>query len=150
VEKARQLSEILIKNALRLDIRLRTVQTVSGSGAVEPTKKWAWGPNVGYVDFAPDGQAIRVDKDVLQGYAWALSSGWINLAPTLAGVTNTCDGNLTGKAWAQHFGYVDFDDARIDGNGYVQGRATTTSRGNILFQGDHFGLKTSWKPTCAG
>ena len=123
---------------------------MSGSGAISTSGNLAWGPQIGYIDFAPAGTPVAVGTNLLQGYAWSNSGGWINLAPTLAGVTNTCDGDLLGMAWSPAIGYIDFADARIDGNGYFQGRATTSGSGAILFQGDHFSLKTSRKPTCAG
>ena len=40
-----------------------------------------------------------------------------------AHVSNTCAGNLAGHAWTEGFGWIDFADAVIDGNGYIQGRA---------------------------
>jgi prepilin-type N-terminal cleavage/methylation domain-containing protein len=150
VEKARQFSEILIKNALRLNIKLVSDQpSPTGSGAIMIGNNLAWGPTIGYIDFTPAGTPISITNAYIRGYAWANSGWWINMNPTLAGVTNTCDGDLWGYAWATSLGYIDFTDARIDGNGYFQGRATTSGSGAIVFQWDHFSLKTTWIPTCA-
>jgi hypothetical protein len=45
---------------------------------IDPTKKWAWNKNVGWVNFDPDGdEGVTVYADHLEGYAWAENAGWI-------------------------------------------------------------------------
>jgi hypothetical protein len=99
--------------------------------SVDPTNKWAWGTNVGWLNFAPavggtnTSYAATVYADHLQGYAWGENIGWIHLgthtddgAHTYGNTSNTdygvnrdASGNLSGFAWSSSAGWIKFDPA---------------------------------------
>ena len=110
------------------------VQVVLG-GNIDPDDKWAWGTNVGWINFAPscDGcGGVTVYGDHLEGYAWGenigwirlgnLSGyawsptvGWINFAPNGGGVTiNTATGEFAGFAWGENIGWIRFKGTAAD------------------------------------
>jgi hypothetical protein len=136
VAAARLLSEDIIKNRLHLDIGTRltaaAVVAMNGSGAVDGSSRWAWSPQFGFVNFKPVMDSVSVTEVALAGTVWSPLVGRINLMPTLGGVTNTCAGDLGGMAWGDAIGYIDFDNVRIDDNGFLHGRATSGS-GDIHF-----------------
>ncbi len=91
---------------------------------IDPTKKWAWSKNVGWVNFAPVGyEGVTVYADHLEGYAWAENIGWMRLgsydggdAHTYAndaadtyGVNRDPSGKLSGYAWCKNVGWIKFD-----------------------------------------
>ena len=51
---------------------------------------YAWGENVGWINFKPAGARVTVDtKGKFLGYAWGENIGWINFAPVGGGVTTS-------------------------------------------------------------
>ena len=100
------------------------VQVVLG-GNIDPDDKWAWGTNVGWINFAPscDGcGGVTVYGDHLEGYAWGENIGWIrlgshegggahtyaNTSATDYGVNMSPDGTLSGYAWSPTVGWINF------------------------------------------
>jgi hypothetical protein len=95
-----------------------------GATTVDPTSKYAYGPNFGWVNWAGDSaNGAVIGSYVCSGYAYAANVGWINLgggAPTnginyqnLAandfGVNSDGLGNLRGYAWGANIGWVNFE-----------------------------------------
>ena len=123
--------------------------------SVDPTNKWAWGTNVGWLNFAPavggtdTSYAATVYADHLEGYAWGENIGWIHLgthtgggAHTYGNTSNTdygvnrdASGNLSGFAWSSSVGWIKFDPA----NGGV---TIDSATGN--FDGDAWGENIGW------
>jgi hypothetical protein len=138
-------------------------------GNIDTTNKWAWGTNVGWINFNPDNGGVTVYDDHLEGYAWGENIGWIrlgtcttgspcthaNTAATDYGVNNDGDGNLSGYAWGTNVGWINFDpdgDERVtidpdtgDFNGYAWGE----NIGWIHFQNADpaYKISTTWSPT---
>ena len=97
--------------------------------SVDPTNKWAWGTNVGWLNFAPavggtdTSYAATVYADHLEGYAWGENIGWIHLGTHAGGGAHTygntsnidygvnrdAGGNLSGFAWSSSVGWINFD-----------------------------------------
>lgn len=71
---------------------------------------YAWGENTGWVNFAPSQAGVLNDGNgVLSGYAWGENTGWINFAPTQGGVSILSNGEFYGYAWSENFGWIQFD-----------------------------------------
>jgi hypothetical protein len=59
----------------------------AASGNIDPNHKWAWGTNVGGINFDPAYGGVRVYHDHLEGYAWGENIGWIHFQGTAADMT---------------------------------------------------------------
>ena len=97
-------------------------QTGSAAG-IDPTAKWAWSANVGWINFNPTvGGSVAVYGDHLEGYIWAENIGWIrlgthtggsphtygNTAANDYGVNRDNSGHLSGYAWGANVGWINF------------------------------------------
>jgi len=137
--------------ALLLFLLVYTV--VYAAGNIDTADKWAWGGNIGWINFNPSHGGVTVYDDHLEGYAWAENIGWIRLgtyegggAHTYAnnaagtyGVNNDGHGNLSGYAWSATVGWINFNpsDNQVTINpdtGEFDGYAWAESLGWIHFQ----------------
>jgi len=96
---------------------------LADTGNITETDKWAWGTNVGWINFRPEHGGVTVYADHLEGYAWGENVGWVRLGSydgggshTYAndsasnyGVNNDGSGNLSGYAWGTNVGWVNFN-----------------------------------------
>jgi hypothetical protein len=96
---------------------------LADTGNIDTTNKWAWGTNIGWINFRPTHGGATVYSDHLEGYIWAENIGWIRLgshegggAHTYAndaaetyGVNNDGSGNLSGYAWSTSTGWINFN-----------------------------------------
>jgi len=96
---------------------------VAYAANINSTNKWAWGGNVGWLNFDDaNGGGVTVYSNHLEGYVWAENIGWIRLGATTGGVdpyANTTkdnygvnrdgDGNLSGYAWGANVGWINFN-----------------------------------------
>lgn len=108
-------------------------------------EQFAYGENVGWLNFEPAMAGIHVYADRVEGFVWGQNIGWINLSPTLyGGIANDGAGNLSGFAWAENAGWINFDPAvggdtanlykvSIDGDGFLSGWAWGENIGWIHF-----------------
>jgi len=124
--------------------RLGSGRAQAATGNIDAADKWAWGTNVGWINFAPSDGGVTVYADHLEGYAWGENVGWIRLGTYSGGFPNTyandaadnygvnrdVAGNLSGYAWGASVGWIDFDPThggvtidRTDGSfdGYAWG-----------------------------
>jgi hypothetical protein len=141
-------------------------------GNIDVTHKWAWGANVGWVNFAPDNGGVTVYSDHLEGYAWGENIGWIRLGAysgggshtytnadqSTYGVNNDGAGNLSGYAWGTSVGWINF--APVNGGvtidpitGDFDGYAWSENVGWIHFENDSpaYKVNTVWRggpPVC--
>ncbi len=95
----------------------------NGATAIEITdtaiKGYAWGDQIGWINFQPSGYGVSVNATtgVLSGYAYAGVGSWINFAPTTApggttvGVTIDINGQFSGWAYVSgiYGGWLKFD-----------------------------------------
>ena len=115
-------------------------------GTIIPISKYAFGENLGWINFGCDNCNVHITDTGLTGYAWSRQHGWINLSPDGSGVTNNCAGELGGKAWSRSLGWVDFSGASINASGEFKGVAgiPNTKAGRINFGCDNCGVSTDW------
>src|SRR5215216_4951863 len=92
-------------------------------GRIESGASFAWGENMGWINFAPSVSGsyygLSVTDAAVTGFAWSSNSGWINFNPTASGqgVSNTPSGQLSGRAWSSVFGWVQMDGVTIGPSG---------------------------------
>ncbi len=140
---------------------------LAAAGNIDATNKWAWGTNMGWVNFAPDNGGVTVYSDHLEGYAWAENVGWIKLGACTGGspcthanttnsnygVNNDGTGKLSGYAWSTTVGWINFDPAGAEqvtmnpATGDFSGYAWGENVGWIHFQGSSpaYKVSTAWR-----
>ena len=101
---------------LGLILALLVVGVTLAAGNISNTDKWAWGTNVGWINFNPSNGGVTVYADRLEGDAWGENIGWIRLKGTAQdstayGVNNDGCGNLSGYAWGTNIGWLNFAPA---------------------------------------
>lgn len=115
------------------------------NGTIDSTYKYAWGENIGWINFGCDNCDVSVTDAGLSGYALSETVGWINLGD----VVNDGEGNLSGYAWGENAGWVKFDPTNggvvINSSGEFSGSALGENIGWIIFGGD-YKVKTDWRP----
>lgn len=115
------------------------------NGVIDSTYKYAYGENVGWINFGCDNCAVSVTDTGLSGYALGENIGWIYLGD----VENDGEGNLSGYAWAENVGYIKFDPTnggvKINSSGEFTGSALGENIGWVIFDGDYV-VKTDWRP----
>lgn len=125
------------------------------NGTIDTTYKYAWGEDIGWINFGCTECGVAITDTALSGYAWSSNFGWINLNPTTAGVLNTSGGTLSGHAWSSNLGWIDFTGVTIGTNGEFSGYATVDSNASqINFNcstggscaSSDFKVKTDWRP----
>src|SRR3989339_174345 len=94
------------------------------NGVIDTTDKYAWGENIGWINFGCDGCDVEITDAEITGYARSSQYGWINLNPTTSGVKNDGTGILSGSAWSSNLGWIDFTGVTINSNGEFLGYAT--------------------------
>jgi hypothetical protein len=123
-------------------------------GNISSTDKWAWGTNIGWINFAPTHGGVTVYADHLEGFVWGENVGWIqvglpttgdnhtysNTSPDDYGVNRDASGNLSGYAWGTNVGWINFaptnGGVRIDPvTGQFDGYAWGENVGWIHFKG---------------
>jgi hypothetical protein len=120
--------------------------TLASAGTINPTYKYAWGENIGWVNFGATNGNVQVTDSGLTGYAWSQNYGWINLNPTNSGVKNDGNGNLSGYAWGQQLGYINFSGVVINSSGVFTGQAYGTVSGRISFDCTNCRVMTDYRP----
>jgi len=115
-------------------------------GTIDPNFKYAWGENIGWVNFGCTKCDVKIKDDGLSGYVWSENFGWINLAPTNGGVKNDGEGNLSGFAWGENLGWIDFSNVKINKDGEFTGFASSSIAGRINFDCQNCKVKTDWRP----
>lgn len=131
---------------------LLIINSVSASmtdGTIDSTYKYAWGENIGWVNFGCSNCNVRITDSALTGYVWSENYGWINLAPTASGVGNDNEGHLSGYAWGENLGWIDFSGVTINSSGEFTGYASGTVTGQINFDCANCKVKTDWRPRSA-
>lgn len=96
---------------------------------IDPNNKFAWGENVGFLNFAdagnpPGSQGVFAQPTFLEGFVWGENIGWINLGDGNGPYANTtglnfgvnrnpANGNLTGFAWSENTGWINFSGGAL-------------------------------------
>jgi hypothetical protein len=115
------------------------------AGNIDPgnaDRQYAYGENIGWVNFQPLYAGATVSSEKLTGFVWSENIGWINLSPaSYGGVFNDGHGNLSGYAWGENVGWINFDPqfagthygVKIDAAGSFTGYAWGENIGWINF-----------------
>jgi hypothetical protein len=153
--------------ALIFTLFLALAGVVYAAGNIDAANKWAWGANVGWVNFNPTHGGVTVYADHLEGYAWAENIGWMrlgahesggahtyaNTAATNYGVNNDGSGHLSGYAWGANVGWINFQPTHSQvtinpATGAFDGYAWAENVGWIHFSNggaNAYGVVTSWR-----
>ena len=99
---------------------------------------YAWGENVGWVDFG----RITVTDTTLGDSVYGENIGWIDLST----ITNDNEGTLSGYAWGENIGWVDFSNVTIGADGVFTGGAYGENIGWITFGTTDNKVMTDWRP----
>lgn len=134
---------VLMSGFLLVDLALAS----DSNGTIDPSHKFAWGDNLGWLNFGCDSCNIHISDTRVTGFAWSRQLGWLNLSPDNGSVTNNCQGQLGGKAWSSNLGWLDFSGASIDFNGKFTGQtgAIGTKAGRLNFNCDNCDVQTDWR-----
>lgn len=108
------------------------------NGTIDSTYHYAWGENVGFVDFSN----VTISDTSLSGSIYGENMGWVNLST----VTNTKEGQLGGYAWGENVGWIDFSKVTIGTNGAFSGGAYGENIGWIIFGSTTNMVLTDWRP----
>jgi hypothetical protein len=122
--------------------------------SISPVNKYAWGENIGFLNFADAGdpagsQSVFVNPTFLEGFVWGENIGWINLGDGAGPYANTTGldfgvnrnastGHLTGYAWGENIGWINFSGGSL---------ATPANPARIesgRFRGYAWGENTGW------
>ncbi len=119
----------------------------ANAGTILSTYKYAWGSNVGYINF----ENVIVSDTALSGFAWSENTGWIKFDPVNGGVLNDGNGNLSGFAWGEGLGWIDFSNVSIStSTGRFHGTASGDAVGVINFDCPSYcDVRTDWTTTPA-
>jgi len=120
---------------------------VAFAGNIDPANKFAYGENIGWINFDPSqGGGVTVTDSTITGKAWGENIGWINLSPATGGVANDGAGNLSGYAWGENIGWINFNGVTINpSSGEFSGYAWGENIGWINFVPSGNPVKTSWR-----
>lgn len=118
-----------------------SISASTTDGTIDPTYKYAWGENVGFIDFGSTAGNVHITSSTLSGYAYGENIGWINLT----GVLNDGQGNLSGYAWGENVGFIDFSKVSINTNGVFVGSAYGENIGWITFGETNNKVVTDWR-----
>ena len=112
------------------------------AGTILSSHKYAWSDNLGYINF----ENVTVTDTVLTGHAWSANKGFIKFNPLQGGVANDGTGNLSGSAWGEQLGWIDFNNVSINDNGVFFGTATGELAGTITFDCPTYcDVETDWR-----
>ena len=94
------------------------------SGTIDSTYKYAWGENIGWINFGCSNCNVSITDGNISGKAWSTKFGWINLNPDTSGIINNGEGTLSGYAWSSNLGWINFTGVTINSSGEFLGYAT--------------------------
>ena len=155
-------------SVLMAGLVLGLVGVAYAASNIDSTYKWAWGTNVGWINFNPTyGGGVTVYSDHLEGYAWGENIGWIRLGSYTGGGSHTyantaadnygvnnSSGTLSGYAWGTNVGWIKFNPTHggvtiNTSTGKFDGYACGENVGWIHFQNasPEYYVKTSYYPT---
>ena len=141
----------------------------STDGIIDSSDKYAWGENIGWLNFGTTEGNVHITDSALTGYAWAENIGWISLncsngsscSPVDYKVANDGEGTLSGYAWSENTGWINFNPTyggvTINSSGEFLGYAWGENIGWIVFNCSttsscttvDYKVKTDWRPQSA-
>ena len=112
-------------------------------GTINSTDRYAWGENIGFVDFGSTVGNVHITDSTLSGSAYGENIGWIDLS----NVKNNNEGTLSGYAWGENVGFIDFSKVTIGTDGVFTGGAYGENIGWITFGTAYNKVMTDWRPS---
>jgi hypothetical protein len=135
---------LLLVTAVFFSVAL-TRAASTATGTIDSIYRYAWGENVGWVDFGDDADPVIVTDSGLFGSAYGENIGWIVLDPDgYDGVQNDGSGNLSGYAWGENIGWIDFSQVSIGSDGVFAGQAYGENIGWIMFGTEENKVLVNW------
>lgn len=123
----------------------KKVSASTTDGTIDSVYKYAWGENIGWINFGAANGNVHITDSGITGYALGETVGWISLD----NIVNDGEGNLSGYGWSENTGWIKFDPANggviINSSGEFTGSALSETVGWIIFSGD-YKVKTDWRP----
>ena len=124
--------------------------TTTRAQNISSSDGYAWGENVGWINFGSTDGDVDVTATALDGYAWGENVGWISLnctndsscATVNYGVTNT-SGVLSGYAWGENTGWISFNCNNTSSCASVD-YSVLVSQTNGDFSGYAWGENIGW------
>lgn len=135
-------------------------------GEIDPVHRYAWSESGSWIDFGTDEGLVKITDTGMTGYSWSSELGWISLSCTNDsscstvdyGVTNNGSGILSGYAYGETTGWIDFSPENggvtISNEGIFTGTAWSDQVGWITFNcstmdscaTQNYYLQTDWRP----
>jgi len=120
------------------------------NGTIDSTNAYAYGENVGWINFGTSQGAVTVADTALTGYGWGENVGWISLncsntsscATVNYAVSNDNQGTLSGYAYGENVGWISFNCSNTSSCATVNYGVTINSSGN--FSGYAYGENVGW------
>ena len=66
----------------KISLSLLLFLPVSVFANIDATNKWAWGEDIGWINFAPVGGGAIVTSTGVTGSVWSSNYGWVYMDPT--------------------------------------------------------------------
>ncbi len=138
---------------------ITAVRASSSVAQIDPAHNYAWGENVGWVDFSYTN--VDYASTTLSGYAYGENIGFISLnckntsscaSNNYVVANNNYQGVLSGYAWGENVGWIDFSHVSFStSTGVFSGFAYGENIGNILFGSgsDNNKVVVNWVPPLA-
>ncbi len=123
---------------------------VNKAFAVSNTTGYAWSDRIGWINFGCANCNVMTTSTGTTGYAWSQNYGWIKLNPVNSGVVNDGSGVLSGNAWGEKLGWINFSGTTIVSSGsseYYRNTATGNIVGTINFSCTNCNVNTTWVPS---
>lgn len=111
-------------------------------GTIDPNYRYAWGENIGFIDFGSSAGDVHITNTSISGFAYGENIGWINLSA----ISNE-GGQLSGYAWGENTGFIDFSNIIIGTDGIFSGSAYGENIGWINFGTENNKVVTDWRPS---
>jgi len=121
-------------------------KTVLASAIDGSISGFAWSNQIGWINFITTRGSTRITDSLLTGYGWNENVGWINLNPTGGGVINDSNGNLSGSAWSNGTGFINFSGVTVNSSGIFSGTAIGDNSVSINFGCSSCSVTTDWRP----
>ncbi len=136
---------------MRTDLPFPSIPSFAKEGGIIEGHNLVWGENTGWVNLGARHGDLRIGSNVLAGWIWLENCGWVCVGdgkPSAGGrysngnghdwgVNNDGAGNLSGFAWSEVTGWINFgtDYSRVslDGKGRFHGYAWGENVGWMRF-----------------
>ena len=141
-------------------------QTTASIGTIDSANRYAYGENIGWLDFGTAIGNVQIHDGELTGYIWGENIGWLSLnclndnscATVDYKISNNGSGVLSGYSWSENTGWINFNPSTygvsINASGEFMGYAYGENIGWLSFNCSNdnscstvdYKVKTDWRP----